>query len=290
MHYVGIDWGDQEHYICIMAEDGRALSQFVVKHNWEGFEKLQKALSQLGELEINLERPDGLLVDWLVSQKWPVFVTQPKALAHRRPRLSKDDRGDAYLLASLRRLKDEDSRPIVTHSEIVDQLRQLTRAYDQLVKQQTSTANQLRQVLKAYYPVAIEIFDRITGPVTLAFLRNYPDPEAAKAVSKEMLTAFFREHRYRYAQRIEKIYKQLHQPAPAARVAAGYIQHVLALVAVLETLHLQIQQIKRQIQSVFEKHPEASWWQSFPGAGPLTAPALLGRIGDNREQFPSSDE
>lgn len=289
MHYVGIDWGDQEHYICIMSEDGHALSEFVVKHNWEGFEQLQDALSQLGELEINLERPDGLLVDWLVSQKWSVFVTQPKILARRRPRLSKDDRGDAYLLANLRRLKDEDSRPIVTHSETVDQLRQLTRAYNQLAKQQTSTANQLRQVLKAYYPAAIEIFARLTGPVTLAFLRTYPNPEAAKAVSKEALITFFREHHYNYPQRTATKYKQLQQPAPTARVSAGYIQHMLALVAILETLHLQIYQIKRQIESVFETHPEASWWRSFPGAGLLTAPTLLARIGDNREQFPSSE-
>jgi hypothetical protein len=132
MHYVGIDWADQKHDVCIVTEDGRILSEFVIGNDWKGFEQLREVLQSLEQVEINLERQDGLLVDWLISQDWHVFFTPPTIVARRRPRQSKDDRGDAYLLATLRRINAQDSRPVVVHSEIVDELRQLTRAYDQL--------------------------------------------------------------------------------------------------------------------------------------------------------------
>jgi hypothetical protein len=60
----------------------------------------QKQLALLTPVEINIERPDGLLVDWLVGQVYAVFVTAPRAAASYRPRSSKDDRNDARLLAN----------------------------------------------------------------------------------------------------------------------------------------------------------------------------------------------
>lgn len=55
----------------------------------------------------------------------------------------------------------------------------------------------------------------------------------------------------------------------------------------MKTVHQQLSQLTRQIQHTFAAHPDAEWWQSFPGAGPLTAPRLLAAIGDNPAAFPS---
>jgi transposase len=289
MHYVGIDWADQKHDVCILAEDGRVLSEFVISHNWDGFEQLRAILKALDRLEINLERSDGLLVDWLIGQGWPVYVTPPAIVAKRRPRRSKDDRGDAYLLASLRRSGDRDSRPVVVQSKLVEELHQVTQAFDQLQKQQHRMTNQLRQILKAYYPAAVGLFSQLHSPLSLAFLAAYPTPEAAQAASADHLQAFFKQQRYRWMQRFEEIYQELQQPAPPARVCAGYVSHVLALVAVLQTLHEQLQALERRMKDLFNAHPEASWWRAFPGAGPLTAPRLLARIGDQRNRFPTAE-
>jgi transposase len=64
---------------------------------------------------------------------------------------------------------------------------------------------------------------------------------------------------------------------------------MLALVAVLQTLHEQVYRIKKQIEAALESHPEAAWWRAFPGAGLLTAARLLARIGDDRNQFTSPE-
>ena len=289
MRIIGIDWADQKHAVCILADDGRVPGEFSISHDWDGFEQLQAVLKALDPLAINLERSDGLLVDWLVGQGWPVFVTPPTIVAKRRPRRSKDDRGDAYLLASLRRSGDCDSRPVVVQSERVEELRQVTQAFDQLQRHQQRMTNQLRQVLKHYYPAAVGLFSQLHSPLSLAFLAAYPTPVAAQAASRAELQAFFERQRYRWMRRFEEIYQRLQQPAPSARTCAGYVSHVLALVAMLRTLHEQLRALRRRMKDLFDAHPEASWWHAFPGAGPLTAPRLLARIGDQRDRFPSAE-
>jgi transposase len=287
MHYVGIDWAEAAHQVCLMTADGRVLSEFVITHDGRGFERLRTALDELGPVEINLERSDGVLVDWLVAQGWTIFVTAPRILASHRPRRSKDDRGDAHLLAELRRRNDPDTHPLVVHSQLVEELRCLLRAYDQLHKQQVKTGNQLRQVLIEYYLGAVRAFSSISGPVTLAFLSAYPNPETAQAASYEELAAFLRRHGYTCTQHFDKLYQRLQTSEPQARVEVGHIAHMLALVEVLKTLHHQLGQVTRQLQRTFAAHPEADWWRAFPGAGPLTAPRLLAQIGDNPAAFPS---
>jgi len=141
MHQVGIDWADEKHDVCVLAPDGRVLSEFQILHNWRGFQKLQDNLEPLKPFEVNIERSNGLLVDWMVSLGWQVYVIPPRIVAHHRPRRSKNDRGDAYLLAHLRHLDDEDSHPLVIHSLLVDELKHLTRGYNQLKKHQLNVTN-----------------------------------------------------------------------------------------------------------------------------------------------------
>lgn len=287
MYSIGIDWADETHDICVMRADGQVLSEFKIQHNWKGFKQLTTTLEELDGFTVNLERADGLLVEWMLSQQWPIYVTPGKIVASKRPRASKNDRGDAYLLANLRRLNDQECQPLVVHSDIVVELRQLTQAYDQLQAKHQAFTNQLRQVLKAYYPVAFRLFSKLHQPLTLAFLQRFPTPQAAQNASLDDLTTFFKQQHYRYTARIPTVYQLLQAPLPTLRTDTGCQAHMLALVAVLSVLDDQLKALKRQLTTVFRAHPEADWWLSFPGAGPLTAPRLLARIGDNRQQFPT---
>lgn len=287
MHYLGVDWADEKHQLCLRTEDGQVISEFLITHDWQGFEALHAVLAEVGPVQINLERADGLLVDWMVNQGWQVFMTAPRVVASRRPRRSKDDRGDARLLSDLCRLKDEDCRPIVIQSEIVETLRPLLRAWAQLQKQQVKHSNQLRQVLKQYYPSAAHAFTKLHGPVALAFLESFPTPERARDLAYDVLSAFLRQNGYSCMRYFDQLYQRLHASAPTARVPDGHAEHMKALVAVLQLLHRKLKYLEKQIEAVFNDHPEATWWRSFPGAGLLTAARLLAYIGDNRLAFPS---
>ena len=290
MHYLGIDWADEKHDVCLLAADGRVLSQLSIAHDLTGFQKLYDLLKSLDEVSINLERSDGLLVDWLTCQPWPIYITQPVAVHHRRPRRSKDDRGDAYLLAHLLRVGDPECRLFLTHSPIVQHLKQLTQAYDSVLREQRRLTNRLIYLLKQYYPAALKAFVVPHSAIMLTFLEQYPTPQTARAASQADLRAFLKANHYRGAdKKATELYQRIQLPTPHASVQAGLVEHVRVLLPLLQSLFRSRAHLEKQIEQVFASHPEASWWKSLPGLnGPLTAARLLARIGDNRERFPSA--
>lgn len=288
MVYVGIDWADEKHDICLLSEDGRPLSEFSIEHTGAGFGQLQAALIELGDVSINIERPDGLLVNWLVSQGWPVYVTPPNEVASRRSKPDKNDRGDARLLADLLAQQYKECRRLTPSSRALHELRPVVQAYDQLQREQLRVSSQLRAVLKQYYPVATNLFSKLHQPLTLAFLQAFPTPQAARAASRQELVNFFVGQHYSWMGKVGEKYERLQAPMPTHPVSQGFVLHMLSLVAVLQTLHNQLKQLKRQIRSLFRSHPEADWWLALPGARLLTAARLLARIGDNRQRFPSA--
>lgn len=289
MHYVGIDWAQDKHQVAVVNADGKCVSEFVVQEDGHGFALLQQQLAALAPVEINLERPDGLLVDWLVGQGYAVFVTAPRAAASHRSRDSKDDRQDARLLANLRRTGQEDCRLLVRHSSTVYQLLHLLRALEQLQRQQVRLTNQLRQVLQQYYPALVHLFSDLHTEIALTFLQTYSTPAAAQDLSLSQLEAFLKQQHYNHMQRLPALYQHLRTPMPTAVVWQGYEQHALALVPLLQALNQQLTSLRRTIRTVFTCHPEAAWWQSLPGAGELTTARLLAHIGDNRDAFPACE-
>ncbi|MCI0708662.1 MAG: IS110 family transposase [Chloroflexi bacterium] len=289
MYYLGIDWADDKHDVCLLAETGQILSQFVIGHNWSGFQTLAETLDALPDVKINIERRDGLLIDWLVERGADIFVMHPHALAARRPRRSKHDQSDAYLLAHLLRLDDLECRPLIVQSPIVEHLKQLVIAYDRLMQEQRRLGNQLVFYLKQYYPIAIDLFSSpVRHLIALDFVEQFPTPQLAQSLTLTDLQAFLASHHYRYMERLPQLYQHLQQPIPIARVQTGWVEHVKCLIPLLRYLIHSKTAIQRQITTVFKTHPDASFWQSLPGVGPLTAARLLAHIGDNRDRFPSA--
>ena len=39
MHYLGIDWATEKHDLCLLAEDGRVLSEFTITSDLKGFQR-----------------------------------------------------------------------------------------------------------------------------------------------------------------------------------------------------------------------------------------------------------
>jgi len=51
-----------------------------------------------------------------------------------------------------------------------------------------------------------------------------------------------------------------------------------------------IAQFDQRIKEVFEKHPDAQIFSSFPGAGSTLAPRLLAAMGSDRSRFSSASD
>ncbi|HEY4384246.1 MAG TPA: IS110 family transposase, partial [Ktedonobacteraceae bacterium] len=236
-----------------------------------------------------IETKHGLLIAHLLEQGWPVYPVNPRTVERRRaPSGAKTDTIDAYLLAKTGRADFADLRRLTPDSELIQELKTLTRDQDALVQMQTRVVNQLTACLKAYYPVALDLFGKLHQPSTIAFLRAYPTPQAAMAASVEQLTTLLKQVRYPGAKQAAlQMAERLKQPHLLANAITMRTKSrlMLALLAQLEPLIKQIANYDKEIERLFLMHEDHEIFQKLPGAGRRLAPRLLAEIGDDRSRY-----
>jgi hypothetical protein len=131
---------------------------------------------------VHRERARLRLIAALLEAGFAVYLVNPRTVDHRRkPSGAKTDAIDAYLLAKTGRSDLADLRRLQPDAAQIQELKTLTRDQDALIQSQTRLVNQLTACLKAYYPVALQLFTKVQQHSTLVFLQTYPTPEAAKA-------------------------------------------------------------------------------------------------------------
>jgi transposase len=292
----GIDWADDKHDVCIRdAEDRRILAEFIITHDDAGVRQLEGKMTAFGyepaDCPVAIETPHGLLVGYLLQRGYPVYPIPPKAVTRYRDRHkmsgAKSDTSDALILADILCVDREMHRPMPADSPLAQEIRELSRQRQALVREKTRLKNQLTACLKAYYPVALALFSDLDCNIARTFLRAYPSLEAARKTSLEELKGFFASRSYPGMRRVPEIYQKLQ--APVIPVVDWQVRvqqrHMLALVDLLEALVPQIKAYERELSRLLDEHPDALIFRSLPGAGEVIAAWLLGEIGDCRDKF-----
>src|SRR2546430_44419 len=294
MWYTGIDWADEHHDALTIDEKGHQMGSIRVDHTPQGFAKLDTFLMQIigsaskEQMACIIETTHGLLIVHLLEAGWPVYPVNPRTVDRRRAASgAKTDTIDAYLLAKTGRADFADLHRLTPDSDKVAELKQLTRDQDSLIRTQTRLVNQLTACLKAYYPVALDLFSKLHQKSTLLFLQAYPTPQAAQAASASQIQALLKECRHPQAARASRsIAQQLHQPqlqATAATVRAKS-RLLLALVSQLLPLIEQIADYDKEISTLFLIQKDHDLFASLPRAGERLAPRLLAEIGEGGSQ------
>ncbi|MFQ6117943.1 MAG: IS110 family transposase [Candidatus Bipolaricaulia bacterium] len=306
MRYVGIDWADEDHKVCILDEEGEVISATSIPHSREGFLKLLALLRGLStptpdldtdpqEILIALETDKGLLVDFLLIHGYPVYGLNPKVVDRYRERYSvakrKSDQFDAFVLANILRTDRHRFRPILPDSELIRELRLLTRDHKKLVKERTRLANQLIGCLKEYYPAAVHLFCKVDQPLTLEFLKRYPTDEKARRMPKEELIKLLAKYR-NSKEDAEKKYRLLHEPQieVGPEVVRAKSRYMLSLVRRLEVVLEEIDHYEEEIKRLLVEHPDSELFLSLPGAGEILAARMLAEIGDNPYRYRALQE
>src|SRR5437868_15009434 len=162
-----------------------------------------------------IETTHGLLIAHLLEAGWPVYLVNPRTVDRRRSASgAKTDTIDAYLLAKTGRADLTDLRRLTPDSEKVAELKLLTRDQDGLIQMQTRLVNQLTACLKAYYPVALDLFGKLQQHSALVFLQTYPTVEAAQTASVEQIRQVLKAAGHTTASKVApQIFEQLHQPS-----------------------------------------------------------------------------
>jgi transposase len=279
----GIDWARDDHAIAIIDNRGVPVHRSTVEHSSAGLHELVAVLARTGVSEVAIERPDGPVVDALLTAGITVVVISPNQL--------KNDRFDAFVLADTLRTDRARLRPLVPNSPATVALRALCRARKDLVIHRVAVANQLREHLKLVFPGALGLFEELDSAISLKFLTRFDSQDRADWLTPIRLGTWLKSVRYTGRTDPATLHARLTVAPRGATSAAGAAQVCItrALVATLTSLVEQIKILSVQIAERLADHADAHIFTSLPRSGTVRAARLLAEIGDCRARFPTPE-
>ena len=302
--WVGIDWADEEHALCLLppAEDAVAEHQVLPQRaaaidDWAA--KL-RARFDGRPVAVCLEASRGALVYALMKYEHLVlFPLNPKQLAKYRqavfPSGAKDDPGDAELLARFVREHHARLRAWRPDDAITRGLRLLGESRRQWVDERTAAGNRLLRHLKEVYPLALTLLGKHVYTKTfLTLLEKFPAQRELQRASPQQLARYLPKLRRVVDDalidpRIAAIRQAMPLVTDAAVLQNGRLA-VVHLVTQLQQLNTTIAEYDEPLNALVAKHPDAPLFASFPGAGAALVPRLAAAFGSDRTRYAAAAE
>jgi transposase len=298
--YVGIDWADRKHDICVQAAGDTRRESSSISHQVAAIDEWANALHGRfgGPIAVALELVKGPIVAALQKYEFLVlFPINPVTLAKYReafqPSGAKDDPGDAELALDLLVRHPERFSALRPQSAAMRSLVSLVERRRQLVGDRIRLTNRLCDTLKQYYPQALEWFDDRGTVLFCDFLDRWPTLRSVKQARTASLEAFFHVHHCRSVRRISARVGSIRSATALTEdpaVIGPCRLHVRALVAQLRAVLAAIVQFDGEIAAVARTLPDYALFDSLPGAGVQLAPRLVAAFGEQRERFRSAEE
>ncbi|MDH6711107.1 hypothetical protein P3T27_007859 [Kitasatospora sp. MAA19] len=300
MIYCGIYWAERTHDVALVDDTGQLLAKRHITDDAAGYKILLDLLAEYGDTEespipVAIETSRGLLVAVLRTGRRKVFAINPMAAARYRDRHAvsrkKSDPGDALVLANILRTDMHAHRPLPEDSDLARAV--LARAQQDAVWNRQQLANQLRSLLREYYPAALDAFTKWEGglcrPEARELLKIAPTPAKAASLTRAQITAALkRAGRKRgieaEAERLREIFRAdwAHQ---SALVEDALGRQALAILAQLTAACTASDDLAQAVEETFPQHPDSEIILSFPGLGTQLGARVLAEIGDDRQRF-----
>ena len=301
MLFVGDDWAEAHHDIEIVDETGRRLARRRLPEGITGIGGLHAMVADhLGDDDepedvlVGIETDRGPWVAALVAAGYTVYAINPLQVARYRERHStsgsKSDPGDAHVLAEIVRLDRDHHRRIAGDSDIAEETKLLARTHQSLIWSRQRQTNQLRSMLREFYPAALLAFgDDLAGRDSLAVLAIAATPDRGKTLTRSKAeNALRRAGRQRnITARAEQIRTALGTEQLQARpgLVNAYGASVTALVAVISELARQVAVLEIEVSECFGRHPDVEIYLSQPGLGPVLGARVLAEFGDDPTRY-----
>ncbi|MFF0216720.1 IS110 family RNA-guided transposase [Streptomyces vinaceus] len=300
--FCGIDWAERTHDVALVDDSGQLLAKRHITDDAAGYKILLDLLAEYGDTEespipVAIETSRGLLVAVLRTGKREVFAINPMAAARYRDRHSvsrkKSDPGDALVLANVLRTDMHAHRPLPRDSDLARAVAVLARTQQDATWNRQQISNQLRSLLREYYPAALAAFESwkngLCRPEAHQILKLAPTPaKAARLTRTQLQAALKRAGRQRGiaadAERLREVFRGdwAHQPQ-LVEDALG--KQMLALLIQLEAACTAADNLAEAVEEAFPQHPDAEIILSFPGLGTQLGARVLAEIGDDRKRF-----
>ena len=297
--FIGIDWADQKHIWCLQVAGSKRRESGELEHSPEAVEAWVAHLCQRfaqRPIAVAVEQSRGALV-FMLSKYAPLYlfpVPAQMAASMRQalyPSGAKDDPRDADLLLDLLLQHRNKLRRLSPDSEATRRVQNLVEERRKLVDEKTAQINRLTDHLKLYFPQMLEWFGRLDSELVCALLERWPSLEELQRAPLASLRAFFRKHRCRERERVERRVDAIRRAIPAIRDRAVIEAKSAAVKVIVQLVRILIEGIDDmdgQIEEAAMAHPDFFIFNSLPGAGPVMAPRLLAAFGSQRERYRSA--
>src|SRR4051794_21926238 len=292
--FVGIDWAAESHEVCVLDTERRVIDRQTIEHSGAGIAQLCDLLLQLSHYQpsrvaVAIEAPRGAVVETLVERQFAVFAINPKQMDRFRDRHSvagaKDDRQDAFVLGDSLRTDGHLFHRVQLDEAQVIRIRELSRTEEDIVQEQIRAGNQLRDLLRRYYPQMLHLCPGVDEIWFWDLLELAPKPEAVHELTRTKVERLLKEHRIRRlsAEEVLAVLK-----APPLQLSPGTVEaaseHVLLQLPRLRLFQQQRNDVAARIQSILDEmsqpgqsgeHGDVAIILSLPGAGRIVAATML---------------
>ena len=300
MLFVGNDWAEDHHDVEVMDESGRRLVRRRFSEGIAGMVELHEVIAdylpgdaEASDVVVGIETDRGPWVSALVAAGYQVYPINPMQVARYRERHgtsgAKSDRGDAHVLAEIVRLDRDHHQPLAADSELAGAVQTLARVHQNLIWSRQRQTNQLRSMLREFYPAALQAFDDLHGRDALAVLAAAPTPRAGQALTLEAIIDILRQAgRQRYlTTTAARIHRALHAEhlTNLPQLAEAYGAATAALIAIIAEMGHQIEAMEARVVTHFGRHPDSEIYLSQPGLGKILGARVLGEFGDAADRY-----
>jgi transposase len=297
--FIGIDWADEKHDVCLRVADSDRLERSTIRHTPEDLEQWAEALRRRfggKPVAVCLEMARGPLVSALLKHSlFVLFPVNPLTLSKYReawhPSGAKDDPTDAQLMLEVLVKHRDKLNELRLQSPAMRALQRLVEDRRRLVEDRVRLTNRIVAALKEYFPQVLDWFeDRGTGTFC-DFVERWPSVQQAKRARSETLKVFFHEHNVRYSQRIEERIVAIKSAVVLTEDAGVVIPAKLLVLSLVPALRAMLNGIKQYDDAIAEHCDKLSDYRifsSFPAAAEVFAPRLLAAFGEDRSRFKSA--
>jgi transposase len=299
--FVGIDWADAKHHVCLQAAGSQKREFSVLEHQPDTIDEWVSTLrTRFKEqpVAICLELNKGPIVSALRKYDCLVlFPVNPLTLARYReaftPSHAKDDPSDAELQLELLLTHRDKLQPLTPQSPEMRALEQLVQHRRRLVGDKVRLTNRLTSALENYFPHVLQWFHDKDTVIFCDFLAQWPTLKAVQLARRSTLERFFRDHHVRDADVITQRLDAIKRATPLTTDEGIITPNALLVQALVAQLRVTLQAIEdfdKAIAHRARRHPDFPLFDALPGAGAVFAPRLLVAFGEQRDRYASADE
>ncbi len=298
MIFVGIDWSERHHDVCVVDQEGTVLAKVRVAEGIEGVATLHATIAEHADepskVIVGIEIDRGLLVGALVAAGYGVFAINPLSVNRYRDRHTtsgaKSDPGDAKVLADIVRTDRHNHRTVAGDSELAEGVKLLARTHQSFIWERQRHVNRLRSALREFYPAALEAFGtELASSDAVAVLTLAPRPELGRRLSRSKIAAALRRAGRQRNVEARTVQIQAALRSEQLRVSGSleetYGVITSSLVGLIAGLNVQIAGLEQDLHQAFEKHPDAEIICSQPGLGSTLGARVLGEFGDDPTRY-----